>query len=96
MADQDVQVSGEWDWLAAEDRPLAGALIFARQVTPDRVIECFGMDPASAEVTEGWVGIGDPDRPRVRVGELGGWRWSRFPGPLSQRKALNTGPTARS
>jgi hypothetical protein len=39
-----------WDWVRDSSMGLGSALIFARGVTPERVIEAFRMDPATAQV----------------------------------------------
>ena len=38
-----------WDWID-EQYPIAFTLMFVRAVTPERVIEAFGADPAAAEL----------------------------------------------
>lgn len=72
--------AAEWTWLQdwlEEEYPDGGIrLTFVRGVTPERVIEAFGADPAaarllSAEVTEESLG-----HPWVRVGQTGGWVFS--------------------
>jgi Family of unknown function (DUF6461) len=39
-----------WDWIAETALDLGGSFTFARGVPPDRVIEAFGMRPASARL----------------------------------------------
>lgn len=43
-----MQEGSGWDWI--DDYPIAFTLMFVRAVTPERVIEAFGADPADAEL----------------------------------------------
>jgi hypothetical protein len=40
----------DWDWVTDPEFGLALCLIFARGVTPQRIIEAFGLDPAVAQL----------------------------------------------
>lgn len=65
----------EWAWID-EDYPIAFTLMFVRAVTPERLIEAFGADPAAAELltkeaTELTLGY-----PWVRVGRAGEWAFA--------------------
>jgi len=64
-----------WDWID-EEYPIAFTLMFVRAVTPERVIEAFGADPAAAELltaeaTELTLGY-----PWVRVGRADEWAFA--------------------
>ena len=73
MADENAQPSGDWGWLEESGLRLSCVLIFARDVTQDQMFESFGLDPSSARMEEG---VFDPNRPRVRVGQVGAWTFA--------------------
>jgi Family of unknown function (DUF6461) len=65
----------EWAWID-EDYPIAFTLMFVRAVTPERLIEAFGADPAAAELltkeaTELTLGY-----PWIRVGRADEWAFA--------------------
>lgn len=74
MADENAQANVGWDWLEGSLLQAGCALIFARDVTQDRMFEAFDLDPSSARMEEEW--LYDPDHPQVRVGQLGGWTFA--------------------
>ena len=74
------QVPGgsEWDWID-EDCPNAIRLMFVRGVTPERVIEAFGAEPADAQLLTADVAhetAALQGRPSVRVGRAGEWAFA--------------------
>lgn len=48
--DQERPDDGDWAWLGRKRRDIMGCLVFARAVTPERVIEAFEMDPSAARM----------------------------------------------
>jgi hypothetical protein len=76
-----------WGWLSEDRRPLCGCLIFARDVTPEHVIQGFGLDSSSARmVDEDHLGSELPfpvhgqdsgvAGPYVRAGRAGRWAFA--------------------
>ena len=73
-----------WDWIAETALDAGGSFTFARGVPPDRVIEAFGLRPASARLVPldrvadalhdpDWLGSHPPEHYWIRVGNSGGW-----------------------
>jgi hypothetical protein len=81
----------EWDWMA-EAFPHGLRLMFVRQVSPERVIEAFGANPAAARWLTADVTFETIDHPWVRVGRTGEWVFS-FDNCLSGVEEFS--PTAR-
>jgi Family of unknown function (DUF6461) len=66
----------EWDWVE-EEYPNGGIrLVFVRGVTPERVIEAFGADPAAARLFSADVTHETLGHPWVRVGRTGEWAFA--------------------
>jgi hypothetical protein len=76
-----------WEWLREDERPLAGCLIFARGVDPDRIVELYGMKQGPAhmlpaeEVEEMlpfpvWGLNADLKSPYIRLGQIGEWTFA--------------------
>jgi hypothetical protein len=77
----------DWDWIRAGEVDFGGDLIFARDVTPDNVIEALGMDPSDAQMLpasrvdevllypfyDELYGI---YYPCIRVGQVGEWAFA--------------------
>lgn len=71
----------DWDWISRE---MMGCVMFARGVSPERVIEAFGMDPGAARLLPA-SGVNEVLRfpvldqesrlihPWIRVGRAGEW-----------------------
>jgi Family of unknown function (DUF6461) len=81
MADHGIRPEeSDWGWVRQVDGlKIGGCLTFARGVSPERVIEAFGMDPAGAAVLSEAAAQerfppGDP--PRIRVGSVGDWAFA--------------------
>ena len=77
-------VTSVWDWIKETDLTLAGSISFARGVSPKRVMEAFGMNPANAFVATAakarkslpypdYLETYPPDHPWIRVGTAGEW-----------------------
>jgi hypothetical protein len=62
----------EWDWL----RNVYIQLTFARGVSPERVIEAFGSDPADARLLTQDEANDDPGFPFARFGRSGEWAFA--------------------
>lgn len=100
----DAERAGEHDWGWVRDSLGLGAtLIFARGVAPERVIEAFRMDPATARVvpesqipevlpypvySDGLEATG----PYLRIGQSGEWAFVIDPTFLSLYSHLHGGP----
>lgn len=65
----------EWDWFD-EGYPNGIRLMFVRGVTPERVIEAFGADPAAAELLTAEATELTLGHPWVRVGCAGEWAFA--------------------
>jgi hypothetical protein len=74
-------------WLSERDRPLAGCLVFARDVLPERVITAYGMAPADARLlAEDQAAEAVPlpvlddqartAHPWLRAGQAGSWAFA--------------------
>lgn len=81
MADHGArQEESDWGWVRQVDGlKIGGCLTFTRCVSPERMIEAFGMDLAGAEVLSEAAAQerfppGDP--PRIRVGRSGDWAFA--------------------
>lgn len=75
----DASASG-WEWIGADDTRTVGYLLFARGVSAERIIEAFGVDPATARAlpADGLSRalshpLWDQDHPWIRVGTVGDW-----------------------
>jgi hypothetical protein len=64
-----------WDWVAQE-YPSGIRLMFARAVTPERVFETFGADPADVRVLTAAAAHDTVAYPWVRAGRAGDWVFS--------------------
>jgi hypothetical protein len=76
--------TSEWDWIEETGLTLGGSISFVRGVSPERVMEAFGMNPAKAFVAtleQAWQSLPypdyletyPPDHPWIRVGTAGEW-----------------------
>jgi hypothetical protein len=74
----------DWDWTLDGDIDIGGTLIFARGVSPEQVIEGFGVDPAAAQLlpaSRAREALRYPVRnerldvihPWIRAGQAGEW-----------------------
>jgi hypothetical protein len=94
-----------WDWVRDSSMGLGSALIFARGVAPERVIEAFRMDPATAQVvperqvaevlpypvySNGLEATG----PYLRIGQSGDWTFVIDPTFLSLESHMHGDPVA--
>jgi Family of unknown function (DUF6461) len=77
--EDDLPVS-EWEWLGSDDIRIVGSLMFARKVSAERIIEAFGVDPATARLVsaDGISGalshpLWDEAHPWIRAGTFGDW-----------------------
>ena len=79
--------ASEWDWIGAGGIGIGCCLMFARRVTPERVIEAFGMDPGAARLLPEarasealsfpvWDDTGQTVHPWVRAGRAGEWAFA--------------------
>lgn len=81
--------NGGWAWLGRDSRDLLGCLVFARDITPEQVIEGYGMDPATAQMLP--LDLVDEEEflfpvfaddgyttvnPWIRAGKLGDWAFA--------------------
>ncbi len=66
--------ASEWDWMP-EEYPDGVRLLFARGVTPERVIEAFGADPAAAEPLPADQAL-ETLTSWVQVGRVGEWAFA--------------------
>lgn len=66
--------ASEWDWMP-EEYPDGVRLLFARGVTPERVIEAFGADPAAAEPLSAEQAL-ETLTSWVQVGRTGEWAFA--------------------
>lgn len=72
--------ASEWEWMGSEDIRIVGSLMFARKVSAERIIEAFGVDPATARLVPA-DGVSqvlshpmwDEDHPWIRAGTFGDW-----------------------
>ncbi len=64
-----------WDWFPEDFDPYICAT-FARGVTPEKVIEAFGSDPAGARLLTADEASEDPGPPCVRIGRRGEWAFA--------------------
>jgi hypothetical protein len=76
--------TSEWDWIEETGLALGGSISFVRGVSPERVMEAFGMNPANAFVATlaqarkslpypDYLETYPPDHPWIRVGTVGEW-----------------------
>ena len=70
-----MQEGSGWDWFD-EDYPNGIRLMFVRAVTPERVIEALGADPADAELLTAEATELTMGHPWVRVGLAGEWAFA--------------------
>ena len=70
-----MQEGSGWDWID-EDYPIAFTLMFVRAVTPERVIEAFGADPADAELLTAEATGLTLGYPWVRAGRADEWAFA--------------------
>jgi hypothetical protein len=64
-----------WDWVSQE-YPGGIRLMFTRMVTPERVFETFGADPADARILTAGAAHDTMPYPWVRAGRTGDWTFS--------------------
>lgn len=72
--DDDDVVRSEWDWFSDPDYPMNA--LFARGVTPDRIVEALGVAPSDARRLTQRAARKDPGVPWVRVGQAGEWAFA--------------------
>jgi hypothetical protein len=77
-------ITSPWEWYRHTPLDVGGVLLFARSVTPERIMRAFGMDPASARpiaAADAYQELPYPDalgtypteHPWIRVGTAGEW-----------------------
>jgi hypothetical protein len=87
VSDRGARADEGWLWIRAGRAAVGGCLTFARLVTPERVIEAFGMDPADAVLlpeAQARRGLPYPDSypgglpgcPWIRAGRVGEWAFA--------------------
>lgn len=89
MTSQKAQPGGRgWAWLGPNRRGLLGCLVFARDITPERLIDGYDMDPSAAEMLP--LDLVDEEfvfpvfaedgyttaNPWIRAGRFGAWAFA--------------------
>ncbi len=83
MSEQE-NVASEWKWLRHSPLNIGGTLLFARGVTPERIMEAYGMNPAAARLLPAedideklpypdWQETYPTEHPWIRAGTTGEW-----------------------
>lgn len=74
-ADRDTAASA-WAWFGEQYPDLPPRLIFVRGVTPERVIESFGANPADARLLTADAAHETVDSPWIRAGRTDDWAFA--------------------
>ncbi len=78
MTEHDETATADWAWFREEYEDLPPRLIFVRGVTPERIIQGFGADPAAARLLSADTAHeGEPVAyPWIRVGRVDEWAFA--------------------